>query len=168
MRRARFWLFWCGWLASGIACASCNEADLVAHPSVVANTTVDAGSLECDYAAQLTRHSVPTGLASIFDNCEWLLRPDDESDDDELRRLLGDIPMTSETGAVCTVNPYYWWQEPLPPLPPQKLVYCPKSCEAIKTWLRCKLRDDPCSIQDPSNAPVDADSDAGELGECGP
>jgi hypothetical protein len=167
MRTARFWSFWCA-LIAGIAGAACNEADLVAHPAVASETALDAGMLNCDYSAQLARHSVPAGLASIFDDCEWLLRPDDESDDDELRRLLGAIPMSSDNGSVCSVNPYYWWQVPLPPLPPQKLVYCPKSCEAIKTWLRCKLRDDPCALQDTADVPVDDDSDAGVLGTCGP
>jgi hypothetical protein len=154
------------WLACSMI-AGCNEADFVAHPVVSGSAQVDphqdAAALSCDYAAQLARHSLPAGLANVFVNCEWPLRADDAHDD--LTWLVGQMSQDAGSAAMrCATDPYFWWQEPQHPLLPRKFVYCSGACAAVKDWVTCKLRDDPCSSE--SDAAV-SEEDAGPH-RCGP
>lgn len=138
------------WIAFG--CAACNDADAIAHPSASSPPQPDAATLSCDYASQLARNELPSGLANVFVDCDWPLRADDSPDD--LRDVIGEAPSDRmERAGACSGNPYKWWFEPPAPGLPQRVVYCPRACEAVKAWIRCKLRDDPCN-QDDSDAAI--------------
>jgi hypothetical protein len=128
--------------------SACNDSDPVAHPAGEVAQSPNAGvAWTCDYASQLARHKLPSGLANVFVDCEWPLRPDDAPDD--LSWLIGEkASAQADRHLACLLNPYRWWQEPLSPRLPQRFVYCPKACEAVKTWVRCKLRNDPCNTDD--------------------
>lgn len=146
-------------LGSCIAWLACNETDVVAHGVVAPASLDDASTPSCDIAAQLARAKLPAGLANVFVDCEWPLRQSDNPD--QLGELL---PTRSEeeeqrTGTACVSNPYRWWQEPPLPEHAQRLLYCPKACEVVKSWIRCKLRDDVCSR---ANGASEADADGGE------
>lgn len=125
------------------ALIACNDSDPVAHPA-------DAGAAwNCDYASQLARHQLPTGLANVFVDCEWPLRASDARED--LTWLIGEpASVQADRAAACSPNPQRWWQVPASQQLPLRFVYCPKACEAVRMWVRCKLRDDPCSAEAPA------------------
>jgi hypothetical protein len=156
----------------GLSCGAavgCNDADMLAHPAVsgvAGSQTLDAAMLSCDYAAQLARHALPAGLANVFVNCEWPLQGNDGRDD--LSWLVGEMGAddSSASAARCSADPYFWWQEPRPPLLPRKFVYCSRACSAVKSWVTCKLRDDSCNASNEQDAAV-TDDDAGPF-RCGP
>lgn len=141
-------------LGLSLALLACNENDVVAHGVVASSNLEDAANESCDIVSQLARAKLPTGLANVFVDCEWPVRRSDNPD--QLGELL---PTRSEEEAeradmACAANPYRWWQEPPRPEPAQRLVYCPKACELVKSWLRCKLSHDVCNRED--GADVDA------------
>jgi hypothetical protein len=135
-----------GWLLACMFAAACNEPDVIARPDVVSGSGADAG-LDCSLAAQLNRHSLPGGVGNLFlPDCEWPITQTDSVDG--LRLLVGPIGVRSDTKAhLCALDQYHVWQEPPPPSPPQKLVFCPASCQLMRDWLACRLRDDPCRAQ---------------------
>jgi hypothetical protein len=137
------------WLLACVLASACNEADVLARPIVVVGP-VDAG-LDCDLSAQLARHNLPSGIGNVYlPSCEWPLTQADSVDS---LRWFVNIGIRSDTKAsVCMIDPFHVWQEPLPPLAPQKLVFCPGSCRAIQQWLTCYLRDDPCVHHDEDDA----------------
>ena len=139
-------------LGCWFALAACNENDVVAH-GVVASTNLDDGSTEsCDIVAQLARAKLPTGLANVFVDCEWPLRHSDNPD--QLGELLpsGNEQDAPRADVACAGNPYRWWQEPPLPLPAQRFMYCPKACEVVRRWVRCKLSADVCNREDGTDA----------------
>jgi len=133
-------------LGSWLVLSGCNSTDVVAHGVVVSSSPADAASPSCEITAQLERAALPTGLANVFVDCQWPLRRSDNPD--ELGALL---PESNEdeapprTRAECADHPYRFWQEPPRPEPAQRLLYCPKACEVVQKWIRCKLRDDVCN-----------------------
>ena len=133
------------WIA--LSCASCNDPDAIAHPVSSRALQPDAATLSCDYASQLARHQLPSGLANVFVDCDWPLRADDSPED--LREIIGEAASerTLRTDP-CVANPNKWWFEPAATGLPQRVVYCAKACEAVKAWIRCKLSDDPCNPDD--------------------
>jgi hypothetical protein len=143
----------CTWLALGAG--ACNDADVVAHRVVepAREKMEDASSPSCDIVSQLARADLPTGLANVFVDCQWPLRLRDNPD--EVGALLPGHADAEDTQAApldCADNPYRWGQQPPRPERAQRLVYCPKACEAVKSWIRCKLRADVCNADDESDA----------------
>jgi hypothetical protein len=141
------------------ALLACNETDVVAHGVVAPANREDASTPSCDIAAQLARAKLPTGLANVFVDCEWPLRRSDNPD--QLGELLPtrDEEEAQRTDMACAANPYRWWQEPPLPAQAQRLLYCPKACDVVKSWIRCKLREDVCNREDAASA---LDADGGE------
>jgi hypothetical protein len=144
-------------LVACVLAGACNEADVIATPVMVVRA-VDAG-LDCSLSGQLARHNLPNGIGNVYTpSCEWPLTQTDSVDS---LRTLFDIGIRSDTKAqLCAIDPTHVWQEPLPPLPPQKLVFCQESCQWVRDWLSCRLRDDPCM---PHN-----EDDAGTFYFCPP
>lgn len=134
------------WIA--LTSAACNDADAIAHPGTSGALQPDAAIVHCDYASQLARHELPSGLANVLVDCEWPLRPDDSPD--VLREVIGEdaSERVERRDDACSAHPYHWWFEPASSGLPQRVVYCPKACEAVEAWIRCKLRDDPCNPND--------------------
>jgi hypothetical protein len=132
--------------------SACNEADVIARPEIVSGPA-DAG-LDCNLSAQLIRHNLPGGIGNVFlPDCEWPITQTDSVDN--LRFLVGPIGFRSDTKAhLCAIDPYHVWQEPPPPIAAQKLVFCPGSCNWIRDWLNCRLRDDPCAHSDEEDAGI--------------
>lgn len=147
-------------LCTCLALGACNRADVVARGVVESSNLADAASPSCDIASQLARAKLPTGLANVFVDCEWPLRQSDNPD--EVGALLpghDDEEDARSDVRACAGTPYRWWQEPPRPEPAQRLMYCPKACDVVKNWIRCKLREDVCN----SHADRADDKDAGEL-----
>jgi hypothetical protein len=95
--------------------------------------------------------------------CVWPRRaPHAHADLPGLDAIMSVDP--ARAASRCATDPYFWWQEPQHPLLPRKFVYCSGACGAVKDWVTCKLRDDPCSAE--SDAAV-LDEDAGAH-RCGP
>ena len=169
LRPAAQWTALCTWLALG----ACNDADVVAHRVVEPASREDASSPSCDIVSQLARADLPTGLANVFVDCQWPLRQSDNPD--EVGALLpahADVEDARANSLDCTGNPSRWGQEPPRPERAQRLVYCPKACEVVKSWIRCRLRGDVCNASDVERDAGDADasgarSDAG-LPRCSP
>jgi hypothetical protein len=151
--RGAYWVSYAGWLLAWLLSAACNQPDVIAHQEVVSGSGVDAG-LDCNLSAQLMRHGLPAGIGNVYlPDCEWPITPTDSVDG--LRWLVGPIGVRSDTKAhVCAIDPFHVWQEPPPPSPPQKLVFCPASCQWIRDWLACRLRDDPCRAHEEDDAGV--------------
>jgi hypothetical protein len=145
------------WLLACVLAGACNEADVIARPIVVVGP-VDAG-LDCSLSAQLARHKLESGIGNIYlPDCELPITQTDSIDN---LRWLVNIGIRSDTKArVCAIDPFHVWPEPPPPLAAKKIVFCPASCQALRDWLSCVLRDDPCAHHD--------EDDAGAFAFCRP
>jgi hypothetical protein len=137
-------------LLGGLLAAACNGADVIAAGRAEVTGPPDAG-LDCDLSARLARHNLPSGIGNVYTpECEWPLTQTDSVDN---LRWLFDIGVRSDSKArMCAIDPFHVWQEPPPPLPAQRLVFCPGSCKLVQDWLTCTLRDDPCAHHDEEDA----------------